>query len=251
MKNIYLLPTPNPSRLFENVDNDLSLNDDLEPNGIMYQNQNIYITNYEEIKDGNWVYDIEENIVYKWTKKLANQVLASSFLQSCKKIILTTDPDLIKDGLRTIPDEFLEWFVKNQNCNEVKIRKNCCEQCDERLCEINDLGYEETKYNTFYEIIIPEPNWDELKNSGLDKPLELITPDTKAFSLIETLEEGYESYELAQALFKEIYGYEPQIKGNKQHELIVSSLQKGMIKGSKLQDIRLQNHLSNYWRILR
>jgi hypothetical protein len=30
-----------------------------------------------------------------------------------KKIILTTDLDLIKDGVQSIDNEFLEWFVKN------------------------------------------------------------------------------------------------------------------------------------------
>jgi hypothetical protein len=36
------------------------------------------------------------------------------------KIILTTDQDLIKDGVQAIDDEFLEWFVKNPSCEEVE-----------------------------------------------------------------------------------------------------------------------------------
>ena len=39
----------------------------------------------------------------------------------CQKIILTTDQDLIKDGVQAIDDEFLEWFVKNPSCEEVEI----------------------------------------------------------------------------------------------------------------------------------
>jgi hypothetical protein len=42
----------------------------------------------------------------------------------CKKIILTTDQDLIKDGVQAIPDEFLEWFVKNPSCEEVEVEKD-------------------------------------------------------------------------------------------------------------------------------
>ena len=38
-----------------------------------------------------------------------------------KKIILTTDVDLIKDGVQEIPDEFLEWFVKNPSCERVEV----------------------------------------------------------------------------------------------------------------------------------
>jgi hypothetical protein len=42
---------------------------------------------------------------------------------SCKKIILTTDQDLIKDGVQAIDDEFLEWFVKNPSCEFVEVDK--------------------------------------------------------------------------------------------------------------------------------
>ena len=38
-----------------------------------------------------------------------------------KKIILTTDQDLIKDGVQKIDDEFLEWFVKNPSCGRVEV----------------------------------------------------------------------------------------------------------------------------------
>ena len=34
---------------------------------------------------------------------------------------MTTDQDLIKDGVQAIGDEFLEWFVKNPSCEEVEI----------------------------------------------------------------------------------------------------------------------------------
>jgi hypothetical protein len=41
----------------------------------------------------------------------------------CKKIILTDNLDLIKDGVQPVDYEFLEWFVKNQNCEEVEVKK--------------------------------------------------------------------------------------------------------------------------------
>ncbi len=44
-----------------------------------------------------------------------------SFTKKFKKIILTTDQDLIKDGVQAIDDEFLEWFVKNPSCEYVPI----------------------------------------------------------------------------------------------------------------------------------
>jgi hypothetical protein len=52
-----------------------------------------------------------------------------------KKIILTTDQDLIKDGVQSIDDEFLEWFVKNPSCEEVEIEKT--------FVTNSGLGYQE------------------------------------------------------------------------------------------------------------
>jgi hypothetical protein len=46
--------------------------------------------------------------------------------KGCKKIILTTDGDLIKDGIQVIDDdEFLEWFVKNPSCERVEVSEDC------------------------------------------------------------------------------------------------------------------------------
>ena len=77
-------------------------------------------------------------------------------LKYLTKIILTIDTDLIKDGVQETPDEFLEWFVKNPSCEEVDVKKECCGQCDERLCEVYDRQIGWTKQNTFYEIILPK-----------------------------------------------------------------------------------------------
>ena len=54
MKNIHVLPTSQPSRLYLNTqeyifENEYSLSTD------ECQNKNIYITSDEEIKEGNWV----------------------------------------------------------------------------------------------------------------------------------------------------------------------------------------------------
>ena len=51
----------------------------------------------------------------------------------------------------------------------------------------------------------------------------------------EMLKEDSESYKLAENLFREIYGYDPEIiEGNPQHELIVAALQKGMVHGANI-----------------
>jgi hypothetical protein len=106
MKNIHLLPTEKPSRLFKFA-NQLHL--DTIPKEY-YKKYQIYITSDEEIKEGvnQWYLD-----------KLLNKPRNSSGSQYGEKqnvIILTTDQDLIKDGVQAIDDEFLQWFIKNPSC---------------------------------------------------------------------------------------------------------------------------------------
>jgi hypothetical protein len=108
MKNIHIIPTDKPSRLFK-VSGELKLTRNFDfYNGSEYQH--IYITSDEEIKEGNWFIDDK----YKQPMKYFGE---GSLLISSKKIILTTDQDLIKDGVQAIDDEFLEWFVKNPSCD--------------------------------------------------------------------------------------------------------------------------------------
>jgi len=79
---------------------------------------NIYITSNEEIKEGDWCYQTElPNLLERCKGKEENWMINRGF----KKIILTTDQDLIKDGVQAIDDEFLEWFVKNSSCEEVEV----------------------------------------------------------------------------------------------------------------------------------
>jgi len=109
MKNIHILPTDKPSRIYT-CGIALYINKvDLEHD----TNQHIYITNNEEIKEGDWYYDTTVNEIFKNDKIFLNGF-------GYKKIILTTDDLLIKDGVQAIDDEFLEWFVKNPSCEFVK-----------------------------------------------------------------------------------------------------------------------------------
>ena len=57
-----------------------------------------------------------------------------------RKIILTTDQNLIADGVQSIDDNFLEWFVKNPSCEEIEIGDwfneilSCCRSKEECHC---------------------------------------------------------------------------------------------------------------------
>ena len=98
--------------------------------------ENIYITNDEEIKEGDWMIRGNEQPI-KVTKDFF-----WDFGVRYYKIILTTDQDLIKDGVQAINDEFLEWFIKNPSCQEVDINI--------------DFGVGLDISINFYKIIIPK-----------------------------------------------------------------------------------------------
>jgi hypothetical protein len=127
MKNIHLIPTDKPSRL--SILNSGKLNFGAE---IMSSSnsrpQNLYITSDEKPEDGDWGINLNSPYEHKELCRIDNQIELERYVQKtgndCKKIILTTDQDLIKDGVQAIDDEFLEWFVKNPSCEEVEVDKN-------------------------------------------------------------------------------------------------------------------------------
>lgn len=176
MKNIHILPTDKPSRLvkiYSNVNREtFTLKLDVEVNDSFKEYVNIYITSDEEIKEGDYF------IAYSVTIDKKPYISCASEYKERKKekgkIILTTDQNLIKDGVQAIDDEFLEWFINNQSCESVEVRKECCGQCDERLCEVYDRGIGWSKNNTFYEIIIPK---EEPKQETLEETVKKEIPN--------------------------------------------------------------------------
>ena len=114
MKNIHLLPTDKPSRLF-NDGIDLYLDDLMDRQGHPVTSYNIYITSDENIKEGDWVFNFEYNYIVRYDSKKHDDKFWY------KKIILTTDKSL--DCVQPIDDEFLEWFVKNPSCESIYVEK--------------------------------------------------------------------------------------------------------------------------------
>ncbi|MFY7883278.1 MAG: hypothetical protein ACOVOV_00385 [Dolichospermum sp.] len=122
MKNIHVLPTDKPStpsRLFYK-DQELVFSKKYS----VFNGVNIYITSDEEIKEGDCILLPNNEIIILPTGLVQiplNNFIRGYSLSDCKKIISTTDVDLIKDGIQAIPDEFLEWFVKNPSCEYVDL----------------------------------------------------------------------------------------------------------------------------------
>ena len=114
MKNLHVLPTDKPTGIFKSGDNLLfSIMNKVRTT---HEGFHIYITSDEEIKEGDW-------FMIFTNKKPVAPTKAGLFDSDCKKIILTTDQDLIKDGVQAISDEFIEWFVNNPRCEWVEVKK--------------------------------------------------------------------------------------------------------------------------------
>ena len=137
MKNIHLLPTDKPSRLWLSTRKENYLIFDKFPRGgVEYvEPKNIYITSEKDIKDNDW-------IITKDGRLVQVSYLLSKELDNASKIILTTDQDLIKDGVQAIDDEFLEWFVKNPSCDNVEV--------------VDGLYFDDVEWISCYKIIIPK-----------------------------------------------------------------------------------------------
>ena len=170
MKNIHILPTENYSPLVHSTSKygGLFLSKYYSPMKVMGDSyQHIYITSDEEIKEGNWCYNSINNNVYK--KEINKLSFAYEY-----KIILTTDQDLIKDGVQDIDDEFLEWFIKNPSCEKVEVVKEMyMPQSNGKISDgkiTHELSLNPSD-NTlpFYKIIISqeEPKQERVCNCGL------------------------------------------------------------------------------------
>jgi hypothetical protein len=157
MQNIHILPTDKSSRLTI-MEGKLLLSNSVswESKSIDWEygdgiNQHIYITSDDEIKEGDWIYNEER-------EPSVIQCIGKGSLRGWRKIILTTDQDLIADGVQAIDDEFLEWFVKNPSCEEVEIEEICPLTCciqKEGKTKMNN-GCMERNRCLIYKTIIPQ-----------------------------------------------------------------------------------------------
>jgi hypothetical protein len=192
MKNIHLIKTDKPSRLFYNVGGALLFRNYENHNGV-----NIYITSDEEIKDVDYRLNIQRDYFKKSDKEGLDYYNKRNDI--FKKIILTTDLELQKDGVQAIDDEFLEWFVKNPSCEGVATK----------LVEFEvdmGLGNSCIEYGSYYKITyaLSEPK-QELERSitiidppsgwkyGFPKP---IPEDRIEDVLVWLVEQGYPQSEI-------------------------------------------------------
>ncbi len=165
MKNIHILQTDKPSRLYLGNNGNFvfgMMQTSIQSKNDDFTNQNIYITSDEEIRKNDYITDGYK--VWKWKD--------DSSLLGRKKVILTTDQDLIVDGVQSITDEFLEWFVKSPSCEFVETKHIIKEYVDDQDAYGYDVDY--------YKIIIPKEEYtivDKLKEYFKNTSEEQIQKD--------------------------------------------------------------------------
>jgi hypothetical protein len=179
MKNVHLISTDKPSKLFKCFGK-LAIGDYYTIREVT--NQHLYITSDEEIKEGDyWIYIcpingidygdnnnpiVKNNLPIGWFDKLHDK-------KNYKKIILTTDQDLIADGVQPIGDEFL---VKNPSCEKVEIGNDY----------LKWRSFEEEKLADCHKIIIPQESVNHLTTEQITEAVFC--------NKQETLEEAAEKY---------------------------------------------------------
>ena len=171
MKNIHILPTDKPTRLFTS-DSVLILAG--YPATTFKTGKNIYITSDEEIKEGDcFLEKAGRQFPIKWDGK-------EKLNFHCKKIILTTDQHLIDLGVQSIDDEFLQWYINNPSCEEVEVipylKDIINPLTNEKFPAVQHRHFDETKmiFRYHYKIIIPkeEPKQEQDRNKFSKEDME-------------------------------------------------------------------------------
>lgn len=106
-KNIFLISTDKESNLYK-CKNGLFTTKEYFKHSVESQRENqfIYITNDEKPNEGDWCVSTDKNFIIK----LVN---APAF-ECDKKIVLTNDTSLIKDGVQQAPSVFLSFYAENK-----------------------------------------------------------------------------------------------------------------------------------------
>ncbi len=118
----------------------------------------LFITSDEDVKDGDWCI-VGDHVSKLNTKYTSQEEIEAQF----ERITLTTDQDLISDGVQAIDDDFLEWFVQNPSCEFVEVIYGLYNPIGRKVSS-EKISENHSQCVWKYKIIIPkeEPNPFEL-----------------------------------------------------------------------------------------
>lgn len=172
-RNIHILPTNRPSILHKAF-NKLFITSIVPTiQSEIYESipQYIFITdNYSDIKENDY-------IITKDGRLVQVSYLLSKDVQGATKVVITSDPELIKDGIKEVSEGFVEWLVENPDCEYVQV----------------EIDYKKFKKGNItlsqcYEIEIPNEDKDFLGRTYFDQ--------LKQKAIEEEMEEYYKEVEV-------------------------------------------------------
>lgn len=152
MRNIHIIPTDNINILVQQIwrRKNGGLFKPTNSNPIANNLEtlvNIYITSDEQVNRYDYYINNNECI----------QAMLVPVTSKCKKIILTTDRDLIENGVQSIDDELLEWFVNNPSCEFIKTYPLSGNKYDMIIPQVDHK--EEPSQVTFEQAVMPLMKW--------------------------------------------------------------------------------------------
>lgn len=148
MKNLFLINTDKPTGLFHiPLGIDYSVIPKVRTG--KYKGYHVYITNEESPKENDpcIVTPVGSSKFPKVIKFSKDN--GTIYNLECKKIVLTTDPDLIKEGVQEIiDDKFFDWLITDENykCDYVEVK-------DFRTIPAMQLG--SPNGHVSYDIVLP------------------------------------------------------------------------------------------------
>jgi hypothetical protein len=193
MKNIHILPTTQPTGIFE-TNSGLQFSIMNKVRYGEFKGFHIYITSDEELPYDNSIFATGA-FYHRDAAKDIHIITKDTFHPNpnfCSRIILTTDDSLFKYGVQSIDDEFLEWFVKNPSCESIEVEEKTPDEIEKELGIYgHDIGLTENEYSEWlknggqlYKIIIPQ---EEPKQETLEEAAEKYTIDSPQMSEIRKI----------------------------------------------------------------
>lgn len=152
MKNIHILPTKKSSSLYREDDGTFGYDFVLKSYGGI-DHYNMYITSDEEIKKDDWCLDTVNEILFISDGRL------DLHKDTDKKIVKTSDTNLIIYGIDPIGDSFLEWHVNHSSIEYVEIKKILQTRWGTEWHDLpNQIEGREPEgiYRNIYRIILPK-----------------------------------------------------------------------------------------------
>jgi hypothetical protein len=142
-----------------------------------------YITNNEEIKNGDYLVQINfektNTQLIKCEKEFQTKIANDKYGSYTKnKIIMTDDPKLISEGIQPIDEDLFNYLYNTPDCEKVHIKIYCCEKISDDYCDFKCD-------KQTYKVIIPKKGREYFKENR-----NLTEAQLKQISLCAFYEEG-------------------------------------------------------------